>query len=262
MPDAPDEMDATDDDSDQAASTVSGFTEYHPTMAEYLSRLGDADLLKERLWNLRAERASVVEEQISRQQIGLTLDPDSQEFLDNFVETEKHISEEIAAAEEDIRLLKMECESQGLLEPTDELPHDIDSKETLLEQPVVYTEDPLLLLWRDKCPAFFVNDSTHSQDAISITEYINTWLLHQLCQSSFEIHRLRSAPELEHLHVDNQRFRDLVLDLWLQDEAATGAVDRPHTEERCSSIRPEANGETESIEILPAAAPTWSLISA
>jgi len=80
----------TDDDSTyQAASGVNGLPGYHAHVAEYLSRLGDADLLKERLWNMRAEQAILTEERISREQIGLPLDPESQAFLSQFDEYER-----------------------------------------------------------------------------------------------------------------------------------------------------------------------------
>jgi len=101
--------------------------------------------------------------------------------------------------------------------------------------------DDLVTLWRESVPSFF-EDTTSSQDAISITGYINKWLLHQLCQSSFEIHRLRSAPELEKLHLDELSFRDLVLDWWSKDAAAVKPVVRRHSGDY-DSILPEVNND-------------------
>jgi len=158
--------------------------------------------------------------------------------------------------EENVKLLKTQCENEGLLERTDDLTRDFDFEELLLEPTAMQSEDILLTLWSKRSPAFFEENPTGSQDAISTTGYINKWLLHQLCQSSFEIHRLRSAPELENLQIDDQSFRDLVLDWWSKDAAAAA---KPSMQSRSGegfySILPEANDEVDHPIIQPVIGP-------
>ena len=81
--------------------------------------------------------------------------------------------------------------------------------EPLSELPELHSSD-----WDRHCPRFWTTS------AASSTEHINQWLLQQLCQSTFQIHRLRSAPELDNLQIDGQSFRDLVVDWWFKDTAA------------------------------------------
>jgi hypothetical protein len=206
---------------------------------------------------MRADQAILIEERISRERIGLPLDPESQAFLSQFEEYERQICEELAAVEENVKLLKTQCENEGLLERTDDLTRDFDFEELLLEPTAVQSEDIMLTLWSTQVPAFFEENPTCSQDVISTTGYINKWLLHQLCQSSLEIHRLRSAPELENLQIDDQTFRDLVLDWWSKDAAAAAkSVMQPHFGEGF-----EVNDEVEAPKIQSGTDPRWSAMS-
>jgi hypothetical protein len=240
-PDSPDGVsDVGDDSSNSGPSTRSELIKYSPLEDKYLACLEEVHLLKERLWRLRDKQTNLIERQTSREQSGLSLDSESQAFLSQFEDYEKQICEELTMAQTDVKLLKMKCERQGLLKPTDDSIQGSDSEEGLLEPSAMQSINLLTKLWYEGIPSFF-EDTTPSQDTISITGYINKWLLHQLCQSSFEIHRLRSAPELEKLPVDDQSFRDLVLHWWTKDAAAVKPVLRGHSEGDRESIFPEVN---------------------
>jgi hypothetical protein len=240
-PDDPESLsDAGDDSSNSGPSTLSALIEYNPLEDKYLACLGEVHLLKERLWRLRDKQANLIERQTSGEQSGLSLDSESQAFLSQFEDYEKQICGELAMAKMDVKLLKMKCESQGLLKPADDSIQGSDSGEGLLEPSAMRSINLLTKLWYEGIPSFF-EDTTPSQDTISITSYINKWLLHQLCQSSFEIHRLRSAPELDKLHVDDQSFRDLVLHWWPKDAAAVKPVLHGYSEGDRDSVFPEVN---------------------
>jgi len=137
----------------------------------------------------------------------------------------------------------------GLLAPTSDVPHNVDFEEALLEGPVAYPDDRLLSLWGDMSLCFFEEHTTQSQETISTTGYIIKRLLHKLCRSSFEIHCLRSAPELAELRVDELGFHYLVVRCWSIGEAAAEPTRQSRLEESCGSMPPLANDEPDRLEV-------------
>jgi hypothetical protein len=83
--------------------------EYHPLHVEYLSRLGDLDLAKERYHNMKHERQSLISERESRSRIGLELQGDLQVFLNELPAREAEVQGEIAEIELDVLRLRSEC---------------------------------------------------------------------------------------------------------------------------------------------------------
>lgn len=77
-----------------------------PEVREYLSRLGDRDLVRERLTELRHERAMLVEEEKSRARVEMVLNEEAQKFLDLFDVRHAELQQELAVVEDDLERLR------------------------------------------------------------------------------------------------------------------------------------------------------------
>ena len=83
-------------------STVSAQPVRSPLEKQYLSRKGDAEILNEQLFELRAKRAHYVEEEGVRRAMGKTLDLEGQHFLKDFDTQHRQLQQDLFYAEEDI----------------------------------------------------------------------------------------------------------------------------------------------------------------
>ncbi|EEP81484.1 predicted protein [Uncinocarpus reesii 1704] len=164
----------------------------HPLVAQYFIRTGDVALLNEELWNLRAEYGMVLEDQDFKHKYGMSVvDYNALDLLANFEQYVKEILDDLATAENDVQLLKSQCDEQGLLEDSRE---SSKPRASLLET----IKDPPHMKWDEKSPSFFEENrarETFVRDKISMTDYIDKWLLHQLFHSTLD--RLRTTPELK-----------------------------------------------------------------
>jgi hypothetical protein len=184
-----------------------------PEVREYLSRLGDRDLIRERLTELRHERAILVEEEKSRARVEMVLNEEAQKFLDLFDVRHAELQQELAIVEDDLeRLRKTLDQTDKVLFATtrfddvenasvsafDEIRHsELDSlsnatwnSDFVRLSEVLYSptpeaklpnscqRDPLLLADDATEPTFnhFVGAERKSLASI---HYINAWLLNQ-----------------------------------------------------------------------------------
>lgn len=87
-----------------------GSANQRPEALEYLSRLGDRDILLERLSELRHERATLVEEEKSRARVGRVLNEEAREFLDTFDFRHENLQKELATLDADLARLSKTLE--------------------------------------------------------------------------------------------------------------------------------------------------------
>jgi len=119
---------------DSLLGISSGHAEdYDPLQAEFLSRLGDLDLAKERYDNLGLERDRLLSRQATWLPVGLDLHDDEKLFLSGFQNDEVTIQKEIAKIEADLDRLKEQCLMAGL---------DISTDNTWSEQGSGEEDDP------------------------------------------------------------------------------------------------------------------------
>jgi hypothetical protein len=228
--------------SDSTLSTHSGPRQSSPQLHRYLSRKGDADVLRERLADLRAERAQLIEEEMVRAQLGLALDSSSRTFLIEFDARHATLQQQLANVEDDVWRLKealVEKEDiyfsssqftdweavaeQADLFTTEDVLYQLGA-ETNSEKGESDLHDPLFLP-NDDSPAVFSQSSDNSDaEAISTESYINKWLLHQLRRSSLEIYRFKSADVFSRLRLSQEQIKDLVLELWFKDSSVVDFV--------------------------------------
>ena len=95
-------------------SSEGAFENYPPVKAEYLSRLGDLDLARERYENLLGEHEVLVLEQETKERLEIKLPEDEIEFLEEYPATVAALEEEIVEIQEDVERLREKCIAEGL----------------------------------------------------------------------------------------------------------------------------------------------------
>jgi len=88
--------------------------QYEPIHAEYLSRLGDLDLARERYQNMTQEHESLLAEQESRSRVGMDLHPNLKAFLEDLPARKAALQGEITEIELDVEKLKSKCLQAGI----------------------------------------------------------------------------------------------------------------------------------------------------
>jgi hypothetical protein len=199
-------------------STLGGQPARSPLEKQYLSRKGDADMLSEELDGLRAQRAYLVEEERSRQAMGMSLDAESQRFLENFNVRHDQLQQDLFYAQEDIfRLQTMLSNAQDDALYT--AGHfDLSQIDDGLLSDDGVIPDPLLLNIEAPSPGFSNVALDFDQSNLSTVDYINEWLLHRLRRSPLEILLFKS--ELQNMHLDSEQLKDLVLEWWPRDDTS------------------------------------------
>lgn len=86
----------------------------HPLYANYLSRLGDLDLAKERLQDMILERGDLLRLRESKLVVGMDLNNDEKKFLENLPLRETELQQEIEKIKKDIGQLKEKCLEAGI----------------------------------------------------------------------------------------------------------------------------------------------------
>jgi hypothetical protein len=168
----------------------------HPLHISYLSRLGDLDLVRERLQNMIQERDSILYDQESRLRVGMNVHENEQNFLDQFPLQEAALLGELVAIEQDIERLKEACLEEGI-ELAESSLGDIDGSEV---------EDISIKSQSDHAsigPSTFSlllpkSDEKKVKLGVFITDFdegnkndrINRWLRYQLQTSPLEVELL------------------------------------------------------------------------
>jgi hypothetical protein len=206
----------------------------HPLVSQYLSQLGDVDILKERLDYQIEEKFSLEYEKNTRLRVGLELAKDDQEWLDNYDSLEGGLLEEIKEAVAEAERLKHLCIRQGLLDE-DGNPTDFEKRERqtfLDEAPEVdagaerseFVKFPVLLPRPgSKEVQFFNTGPKASELSDSAGDHINQWLLHQLRSSPLDVSLLARTFEDDFGHIKGEKWQFDVLAFWYKDGARKGS---------------------------------------
>lgn len=225
-------------DNDSILSDSDAPQEFHPQVAEYLSKMGDVDLLREKLDGHRDERDLMQSDKETRENVNLSLSPEDQAWLDKSDDLEKQIIKELEAAEAEAEILKQKCLSEGLLDENDE-PIDFQTefeshvREAFQEEEEVdpkdqtseYIKFPILLPHLGtRSFSFHSSAPTSGQKSDSAGDHINQWLLHDLRSSPMSVNLLARTFEDEAGQMENERWQLEVLDHWYRDGAIKDAT--------------------------------------
>lgn len=222
---------------DDTISTITDFEEQvddSPEKQQYLSQLGEVDMLRERVLDLRAERAQLVFEQESRARFGLALDQSSLNFLEAFDREHGEALREFDLAEAELsRLNEIQQESaragQDALVVMQERTN-IQYKEAsplALELTASSPEDiplpgglPLheALLFRDS-DGTLLSECFPRPESESMTtpEFVNAWLLNQIRSDRPLAVLFSSQPFLHDPNIDSDNILSLLLENWFAD---------------------------------------------
>jgi hypothetical protein len=199
-----------------------------PQAQRYLSQLGQRDLLKERLMDLDSHHAQVVEEQAVREDIGLVLDDYSRLFLDRYEREREELSLELEAAEKLLEDYKADLEDRdhhisGLNSSLElssaadgySTAHSLYGKDDSFDDALAGESNP-------EDPRHAAIAETYlfpaNCEAVDKTEYINSWLLDRLRNSTKEITLLRKKHAGQGIFLNATDFRRQVLFYWDRDE--------------------------------------------
>jgi hypothetical protein len=94
---------------------------YHPTLLAYSEKMGDLDIVLERLDELDEEKTELQREKETRQQFGFDLDPNDEAWLLEYDAIRYELDEKRNAYEAQAALLKQECLLRGWIDDEGEL---------------------------------------------------------------------------------------------------------------------------------------------
>ncbi|RDW65531.1 hypothetical protein BP5796_10223 [Coleophoma crateriformis] len=214
-------------DSDCTPSVASdlsdGSTLQPEPVQQYLSKLGRANYLKDKLEFLDDREENVLTELRFRQRYGLHLTEMDSAWLANLPEKRQRTLQKLHRVEIELYDLQDQCVDQGLFredeyryEPRGALFYELmDVINEVLEYKPVYTAV-------QHSPAM----KTHEADLGNIQDCVNTWLLEIVEESTIENWRLRSEieswyPDVSVLKGDD--WADLAVSYWDHDGAGKDA---------------------------------------
>jgi hypothetical protein len=213
------------------SSTAISYVDYPPLLSEYLSRVGDVNILEERLLDLDRELFDIKEQERLRFGLSIPLGEESRQFLVDYDQRQSEIQAELDMAKEDVVRLRAKCKEEGILghgqgggQGGDQ---DVCFSPVELKNMSQENKDPLRVSeFEDNSPFFEPNSS----QSVNTTEFVNKWILHKLRHSAMEILQLKSNPTLQELSQegrDSLTFSRLVLNMWFKDDAV--AIPPPQT---------------------------------
>ena len=232
-------------------------TVYHPLVVRYLSKMGDLDLLRERLDDLLDEKRMLEEEQKKRLRFGLVLNDEDQHWLEHSHSQEDDMLAQISILEKDLVVMKQDCLAKGLVdedgEPIDfqaQEQRSFDNEEDMnaQEQHSEYVKYPLLLphpgvrartSHAHTHEPEITNPSDQSIPTIATiatianiaktgtyntTSRINDWLLYRLRDSALDVNLLARTFQTFHGVIDApHQWQVSVIRLWFRDSTMRNA---------------------------------------
>lgn len=206
---------------------------------EYFSKRSEAGILKQQLHDLENEQYELTEELAFRERYHLQLSKEKAAFLFDFPKTHKELVKTLEKVEDDLYELRDRCIEQSLLTESEYLYEPYDA---LVEEIWESVNDA-----RDRSPlrAIYIPHKVNFTDK---QDYVNTWLLEWMQESTIEVMRLKSFIYLEYpkngQELLGDDWSDLALEFWDQDSAGKCA----NTEKR-STIDVLLGGTGSSLEI-------------
>ena len=198
---------------------------YHPLVARYLSKMGDVDILQERLAEHVEEKDYLENEKESRQRVGLHLAKDDQEWLRSYRITEAELLQEIKEAKAEAEKLKKQCLDGGLVDEHGE-PTSIETWErrNFHEEDMDAGSETSEFM---KFPALIprpVNSEILPQSSEffdNTDDRINYWLLAHLRSSPLDVNLLARTYESQYGPLTKD-WQEHVLTLWYKDGTRKG----------------------------------------
>ncbi|KAJ5384067.1 hypothetical protein N7517_001978 [Penicillium concentricum] len=211
--------------SDTESSSADYASEYGdqtlPQVADYLSMVGEARILAERLSELEKEYLVLVDQRELRERVGIPLDSTALNFLFRYPNEKNKLETELEQIRHNIESHPEHANrSAGIAEEEDNEEEVIQHFMPEIPEDQTYN-DPLHSSEFEDSSPFFASAHPHP---VNKGTFVNRWLLHRLRHSRVEIMRFKSAPEL--IDLDNkgwgsENISRMAMMLWFQDGAAS-----------------------------------------
>ncbi|KXG48437.1 uncharacterized protein PGRI_023070 [Penicillium griseofulvum] len=190
-----------------------------PQVADYLSMIGEARILAERLSQLETEYLVLVDQRELRERVGIPLDSAALNFLLRYEDEKNKIETELKITRHHIESHPEHSNRSAQMEEENEEKMRQNFMLNILEDQTY--NDPLHSSEFEDSSPFFASAHPHP---INKGTFVNRWLLHRLRHSRVEIMRFKSAPEL--IDLDNKgwgsdNISKMAMMLWFQDGAAS-----------------------------------------
>ncbi|KIW88296.1 uncharacterized protein Z519_10863 [Cladophialophora bantiana CBS 173.52] len=210
--------------------------ERSPGDVQYLTKIGDRDIILEQLLDLRGEQAQLLEEQNSRAHFGLSLDEDSLHFLESFEDQEQALLDELEYANlglDALKRLMMDDEALAISNEASAREPDEDEgalryleKEMPLSQPTNHPtrrEIKTLLYQEILRRKIRWVDHLRGPDRTPVDhgDLVNVWLLHRLQFLPRLLDEYTSLTESQFEEIEEDDLEHLFLERWFNDTSAT-----------------------------------------
>ncbi|KAH7348832.1 hypothetical protein BKA65DRAFT_550897 [Rhexocercosporidium sp. MPI-PUGE-AT-0058] len=203
--------------------------QFHPLVTQYLSKLGDVDILRERLDELLEERYILEEEREKRARVEMKLSDENEEWLANYSDVESGLIEQYEKATQDMEILRKRCIDKGWVDETGEplsLEHlerqsfvgelDGDGEPEASE----YVKFPKLIPQPGSKMANTLPEPLSDECETTFSSFVrvNGWILEQLRTSPLEVGLLARTFESRYGIInEREKWQSDVLQLWYRD---------------------------------------------
>lgn len=214
----------------------------------YLSRVGDANIVRERLDELSIEKSQYVDLGRERAAMGLDLYKPNVEFLDTFDEVYAKNEFELREIEEDLERLQNESRptppaAAKIFIETMELPKSL-SLTHAHELPKTQSHGSTL---RRKSDGDLLKVLV---DTSTVRQRVNQWILENLSVSTFE--KARHRDMLQNPNLDEHTWWSLVKYYWQLDQAAVASPSNRRRSSKCpSSVSSPTKAFSHSTQEIP-----------
>jgi hypothetical protein len=225
--------------------------DYHPLVAEYLSKLGDVDILQERLAIRREEKYELENEKESRLRVGLGLAIDEQALLDDYDASDAELLRKIEAAEEEAEKLRKQCFSYGLIDDDgnatsfeswekQNFSHETDVSAG--SETSEFTKFPALLPRYGTTDIRIEDPEPADEQVYNTGDRINHWLLIHLRSSPLDVSLLARTYESLFGPIEGlDEWQKRVLNLWYEDGTRDGHDYRIYSSEGLTHNTPHVS---------------------
>jgi hypothetical protein len=207
----------------------------HPLVAEFLKKMGQVDILYERLSDNIDEKEDLEDEKEVRLRVGLSLHPDDQAFLDRFDQIEAELLGDIEIAQEEADKLQKQCLDYGLVDNKGNITK-LRSQEAQIfrqeeEEGVTsgserseFTKFPDLLPKHGTIGVYIKDPDPETDEVVYNTDdRINHWLLIHLRSSPLDVSLLARTYEAPFGPIKGlDDWQKHVLTLWYDDGTRQG----------------------------------------
>jgi hypothetical protein len=124
----------------EAVSAQSGSSEtMEPVVQQYYDRIGDVNILRERMYNFEGDHRRLVLLRDAQRQEGLGIDPPEKEFYEVYFQKREFLVREYASTKDEMYRLRSECQNQGFHVEDPNLPSFLDQSYRIERSIVKYS---------------------------------------------------------------------------------------------------------------------------